>query len=153
MRCSFPPSSFERSSFPHLLVVASVAVGLLAACSNEPGDPLRAARAISDAASTERVAHAPRLLRQPESVYAPEGSPAMFVAEAEADGDAPIRWQWLRDGLPIAGEDRSDLQIAAAEMADHGARYEVVAENAAGRVFSAPARLWVDRANASQAWE
>jgi hypothetical protein len=151
MRCSFPPSSFERSSFPHLLVVASVAVGLLVGCSGEASSPLPAARAAIDAAASERVAHAPRLVRQPESISAPEGSPALFVAEA--DGDPPIRWQWLRDGVPIAGADRSDLQIDAAQMADHGARYEVVAENAAGRVFSSPARLWVDRAGARQPWE
>ena len=87
MRCSFPPSSFERSSFPHLLVVASVAVGLLVGCSGEASSPLPAARAAIDAAASERVAHAPRLVRQPESISAPEGSPALFVAEADGDPD------------------------------------------------------------------
>ena len=150
MRSSFPRRSSGRSSFHHLLAAATVAAGLLAGCSGEAGSPLPAARAAIDAAA-ERVPHAPRLLRQPESISVPEGSPALFVAEA--DGDAPIRWQWLRDGVPIAGADRSDLQIDAAQMADHGARSEVVAENAAGRVFSAPARLWVDRAGTRQPWE
>lgn len=59
-----------------------------------------------------------------------------------ATGTAPLSYQWLRDGAPIAGATgpRYDLSTT---LADSGARFSVVVGNAAGRATSSEATLTV----------
>jgi Leucine-rich repeat (LRR) protein len=69
-----------------------------------------------------------------------------FVSAATSD--APLTYQWLKDGLPagdngrISGVAESELVIRDVQIEDAGA-YSFVASNAAGSVTSAPAVLKV----------
>ena len=56
-----------------------------------------------------------------------------------AEGSAP-NYQWLKDGVPIAGETRSYLYIEETVPEDRG-NYTCVAINGGGRDESEPARL------------
>ena len=77
----------------------------------------------------------------PASLVVSDGHPAGF--DANATGSGPLSWQWLRDGVPIAGATQSHWTLAAATLADNGARFEVQVGNAAGRTLSPPAILTV----------
>jgi hypothetical protein len=61
---------------------------------------------------------------------------------AVVDGKLPIGLQWLRNGVPIAGETGTALSFAAG-AADNGAVFTVVATNSAGTATSAAAVLTV----------
>ena len=75
------------------------------------------------------------------------------VSQTVAAGDALIlgvlatggnlQYQWQRNGVDIAGETGRILRIAAASLADNGARYVVTARNAQGSVTSAAATVSV----------
>ena len=56
-----------------------------------------------------------------------------------AEGSAP-NYQWLKDGVPIAGETRAYLYIEETVPADRG-NYTCVAINGGGRDESEPAKL------------
>lgn len=60
-----------------------------------------------------------------------------------ASGSAPLRYQWQRNGVDIAGATTATFVTPALTLADHGARYRVVVSNAAGSVTSAEATLSV----------
>jgi hypothetical protein len=59
-----------------------------------------------------------------------------------AEGDAPLRYQWLRNGQPLRGETDATLRLAAVSPVDAGA-YSVVVSNPAGSVESDPALLGI----------
>ncbi len=69
------------------------------------------------------------------------GQPATFTAAA--DGDPPLRFQWQKNGVDIAGATGAVLSLPAAIAADSGANFSVVVANAAGSVSSARAMLTV----------
>ena len=56
-----------------------------------------------------------------------------------AEGSAP-NYQWLKDGVPIAGETRAYLYIEETVPEDRG-NYTCVAINGGGRDESEPARI------------
>lgn len=90
------------------------------------------------------------LIVQPMSLAVEEGAPATFVAVAE--GAPPLHYQWLRDGVPVAGAHGPVLRFSAAR-GDDGARLEVVVSNAADTLTSWPATLSVaaeDRSHSQQ---
>jgi hypothetical protein len=57
------------------------------------------------------------------------------------DGTLPCTYQWLKDGLPIAGATAKDF-VLTVTAASAGA-YSVIVSNLAGRVTSDAARLTV----------
>jgi hypothetical protein len=128
---------------------APVMAMLLAACGGGAQNPLPAAIVVVEAAALP--AAPPRILRQPQPLTVTEGGAAMFVAAA--NGTGPLRWQWLRDGVPIAGAHGSVLRIDAALRADHGARYVAVVTSDSGSAMTEPARLWVDPVGTREAWD
>ncbi len=80
----------------------------------------------------------PRILAQPESVAAPETSPATF--SVAASGPAPITYQWFKDGAPIAGATGATFTILSTTPADLGSYYAVITAGG-NAVTSLPAAL------------
>ncbi len=85
--------------------------------------------------------------QEPLKILVPPSSLDLKVGEAAtflviASGKGPIRYQWRKDGTPIAGATVSTFTIPRAEAASAG-DYDVVVSNAAGSVVSASARLSV----------
>jgi sugar lactone lactonase YvrE len=113
------------------LVVSGVC-GLLAACGGGGGGgmPISIPPAL-----------APSVTLQPASLSVTEGQPASF--SVAASGDAPLAYQWQRNGADIAGATATSYTIAATVLADSGATFRAVVSNAAGSATSNAATLTV----------
>jgi poly(beta-D-mannuronate) lyase len=83
---------------------------------------------------------APLIQAHPESQDKPAG--VSLTLSVTAAGDAPLAYQWYRDGWAIAGATGSILQIAALTTADT-ADYTVAVSNPGGRAESFAARVTV----------
>jgi hypothetical protein len=83
----------------------------------------------------------PAIVTQPASVTVAKGAAAAFSVTAA--GDAPLSYQWKRDGVPIAGAASAAYTLAAAAMGDNGVRFTVEVSNASGTIGSAAATLSV----------
>ncbi len=68
------------------------------------------------------------------------GSPVRLSVQAE--GTAPLNYQWLLEGRSLAGQTDATLSIDAARPEDAGV-YQVRVSNVAGAVYSPPATLVV----------
>jgi len=84
----------------------------------------------------------------PPSVIQQPASQATFVAstvifQVQATGSEPFTYQWLFNGVPIAGATDSELTLTNVQEEDAGA-YSVIVSNEAGSVTSAVAQLTVD---------
>lgn len=101
---------------------------LVAACGGGGSEPPSAATA-------------PTISAPPASMSVAVGQGATF--SVTADGSAPLSYQWLRDGVVIAGATGAGYSIGAAVIGDDAARFSVVVSNAAGSVTSAEATLTV----------
>lgn len=102
------------------------------------------AGSVTSTAATLTVAPvAPRVTLQPADTSVVDGATATF--SVAADGSAPIGYQWLRNGTPVAGATAASLSLAAT-LADNGDAFSVVLTNAAGSVTSAAAVLGVTAA-------
>jgi glucose/arabinose dehydrogenase len=86
-------------------------------------------------------AGAPAITTQPASRTVAVGTPVTF--SVSASGATPLGYQWRRNGANIAGATAQDYTIAAAAVADNGARFSVVVSNALGSATSADAVLTV----------
>ena len=71
----------------------------------------------------------PSISAHPAALTVTKGKPATFTVEAT--GTSPLRYQWQKSGVDIAGATSSMYTIAATEVADSGA-YSVVVSNSAG---------------------
>lgn len=83
----------------------------------------------------------PTITLQPASVSVTAGAPASF--SVTATGDAPLAYQWKRDGVPIAGAVAAAYTLTATALGDNGARFAVEVSNPAGTLSSAAATLTV----------
>lgn len=92
------------------------------------------------ASATLQVTVPVRITRQPDNQSVAAGATAAFAVEAT--GSAPIRYQWQFNGLPLAAQTNSVLQISNATTANAG-EYAVIVSNSAGSTASSPARLVV----------
>lgn len=90
----------------------------------------------SDAASPQ----APTLSTQPQDVSVVTGESASF--SVTSSGDAPLTYQWRRNGTPIGGATAATYTLTAAR-GDDGAEFSVVVANSAGSATSRAARLTV----------
>jgi hypothetical protein len=113
------------------LVVIGIC-GLLAACGGGGG---------GGAPTPIPVAVPPAVTLQPASLSVTEGQAASF--SVAASGDAPLAYQWQRNGADIAGATATSYTIAATVLADGGAAFRAVVSNAAGTVASNAATLTV----------
>jgi uncharacterized repeat protein (TIGR03806 family) len=82
---------------------------------------------------------APLLTTQPEEVTAEVGRPAYFRVQAQ--GQAPLRFQWYRNARPVPGADSPTLTVNVTR-ADEGAELRCQVSNTHGVVKSRPAALW-----------
>jgi hypothetical protein len=69
------------------------------------------------------------------------GTSATF--SVRASGDAPLRYQWQRNGANVAGAASPDYTIASVSAADNGARFRAIVSNAAGNATSNDALLTI----------
>jgi hypothetical protein len=80
------------------------------------------------------------ITRQPQPRLSPRGSNATFQVDAE--GLAPIAYQWLRNGVELEGATNSTLTLTNLQLLQEGA-YSVVLSNDYGAVSSSGAALVV----------
>ena len=86
----------------------------------------------------------PTITTQPADVSVNEPASATFTVEAT--GDTPLRYQWKRAGVEIAGATSASYTLNPTTNGDSGATFAVVVSNAAGSVTSANATLTVETA-------
>ena len=84
---------------------------------------------------------APNITTHPASMTVT--APAAATFSVAATGDAPLSYQWRRNGVAIGGATSTSYVIATTTMADNGAQFDVIVSNAAGTLTSAPATLTV----------
>ena len=116
-----------RAALRRIVVAGTCAV--LAACGGGGGGP------------PVPVAVPPTVTLQPVSSSVTEGQPASF--SVAATGDAPLAYQWQRNGVDIVGATATSYTIAATVLADSGANFRALASNAAGTATSNAATLTV----------
>lgn len=68
-----------------------------------------------------------------------------FTFTTSASGDAPLTFQWSRDGTPLAGATSASLVLSNLRLTDAGA-YTVTIANSAGSLTSDPVTLQVNPA-------
>lgn len=83
----------------------------------------------------------PAVLTPPAAQTALMGGAVTF--SVVANGSAPLAFQWLHDGVPIAGATNSQLELPSARLANCG-RYSVTISNFGGVVTSAASTLTVN---------
>lgn len=91
---------------------------------------------------------APTITAAPQAASLTEGQTATF--SVTASGDAPLAYQWLRNGSEIAGATASSHVTAPLTLADNGAAFAVRVSNGTGSVTSPGATLTVTAAPAPQ---
>ncbi|MDM0115177.1 SBBP repeat-containing protein [Variovorax sp. J22R133] len=87
------------------------------------------------------VGAAPVITTQPVSVSVTAPASASF--SVVATGTAPLAYQWLRNGAPIAGATNASYATPATALGDSGTRFAVQVSNASGATSSAEAVLTV----------
>ena len=80
---------------------------------------------------------APSFLLQPTDWVGTTGNSAVFFVVAS--GTQPLKYQWRRNGVNIAGATYEYLLTGALSLADNAAKFSVVVSNTAGSVSSADA--------------
>lgn len=86
-------------------------------------------------------ASAPSITSQPQSRTVAAGAAVTY--SVRASGAGPLRYQWQRDGVNIAGATAQDYTISAVSSADNGARFRAIVSNDYGSVTSDTATLTV----------
>lgn len=94
----------------------------------------------STVALTLAPAGSPGITRQPAGTRVAPGLPALLTVEAT--GNAPLTYQWFKDGRALAGAAAPTLTFTAVQPA-HAGSYHVVITNALGQTTSTPAVLGV----------
>jgi hypothetical protein len=97
-----------------------------------------AAGPINSSDAVVRVIVPPTIQTQPVSQNVPPG--ANVTLSAVADGDAPLTYQWKKNGVNISGVNASSVVLNNAQVTDAGT-YSVVVANAGGAITSAGATL------------
>ena len=82
----------------------------------------------------------PVIVTQPASATVTTGAPVNFSVNASSD--APLSYQWTRDGTALPNGTQAQLALPAALPADAGA-YAVVVRNSSGSITSTSATLTV----------
>ena len=87
----------------------------------------------------------PTITSQPTNQTVTEPEPATF--SVVATGDAPLTYQWRRNGADMPGEVSASVTLSSTTVGDSGDVFDVVVvSNAAGSVTSASATLTVNAA-------
>jgi hypothetical protein len=83
----------------------------------------------------------PSITAQPASQTVMAGQIATFIVTAS--GEAPIEYQWLKNGTPISGATSPSYNTPATTASDSGSQFTVVVGNSTGTVTSSAALLTV----------
>ncbi|HTO74097.1 MAG TPA: immunoglobulin domain-containing protein, partial [Gemmatimonadales bacterium] len=94
---------------------------------------------VSCGSNPQETPKPPTITSQPSDAAVPACGSATFTVAAE--GSSPLSYQWMREGVPIAGAVGSDYEVAPALPEDTGSSYSVVVSNTAGSVTSRVATL------------
>ena len=86
----------------------------------------------------------PSITKQPKNRIVAVGDRAKFTVAAS--GAPPLRYQWAKNGVNIAGATKASYLIPPATLADDGSLFAVTVSNAAGSVTSSSAKLTVTAA-------
>jgi hypothetical protein len=82
----------------------------------------------------------PAIVVQPRSQHVPAGSDVVLVVVA--DGEEPLRYQWLRDGVSVPLATQAALTLPLVQSAQMG-RYTVRVSNAHGACSATrPSCIW-----------
>lgn len=108
------------------LLYVVIAGAFLAACGGGGGGSAASPPVIGD---------------QPADVTTDDGASARF--SVTASGDAPLTFQWRRNGVAIAGANAASYVIPAVALADTGVGFSVSISGPGGAVTSRPAVLTV----------
>jgi len=84
----------------------------------------------------------PSITTQPSNVTVTEPAAANF--SVVATGDAPLSYQWKRNGTNTSGATSSSYALNPTAVTDTGAQFSVAVSNAAGSVTSSVANLTVN---------
>ncbi len=95
----------------------------------------------TSAAAILTVHLAPSVTTPPADVTVTAPAPATFSVVSA--GDAPLSYQWRRNGADIPGATNASYSLDPTAGADSGATFDVVVTNAYGSATSAPATLTV----------
>jgi serine protease len=87
----------------------------------------------------------PVIVSGPQSLSIVEGQSATLAVTAA--GAAPLRYQWKRNGVDVAGATSSSYTTPALSVGDSGTRYAVAVANPLGSVTSAEAAITVTPAS------
>ena len=85
---------------------------------------------------------APAITTQPASQTVTAGQTASF--SVAATGTAPLSYQWMKGGAPIAGATSSSYTAPATTTADSGLQFSITVNNSAGSVTSNAATLTIN---------
>jgi pectin methylesterase-like acyl-CoA thioesterase len=83
----------------------------------------------------------PSVSQQPTNLMVVTGSPAAF--SVTASGVPTVKYQWNRNGSPIANATNASYTIASAQGVDNGAIFSVIVSNSVGTVTGSDAKLTV----------
>ena len=97
---------------------------------------------VTSAAATLTVNVPPSITTPPANVTVTAPDAANFSVVAA--GDAPLSYQWRRNGAPIAGATSASYVLTPTAGSDSGASFDVVVSNGVGSVTSAAATLTVN---------
>ena len=92
----------------------------------------------------------PSLIRQPVSIEQNAGSTAWL--DVIAAGDPPLRFQWLKDGVALVGQQGRTLRLESLREQNSG-DYFVLVSSPLGSVVSQPAKLTVSPRSSPQILE
>jgi len=115
------------------VLIALAATGLISGCGT--------AQVSSGGGSAAASIAAPSISHGPQNTTVADGASASFTVVA--NGSAPLTYQWMQDGEPVAGGTGSTLRIAAVAFTDSGAQISVIIRNNVGSATSAAATLTV----------
>lgn len=88
---------------------------------------------------------APTISSQPQSIGVTGAQSASF--SVSAGGDAPLNYQWYRNGIPLSQATSATYTIGTPALGDDGAQFNVVVSNAIGSASSVATTLRVSVAS------
>jgi sugar lactone lactonase YvrE len=119
------------------------AKGALVMCGNVSGsNPPRGSTTVGQVRPAAAVR--PTITQQPFNIAVATPQPVTFSVVAA--GQAPLRYEWLRNGVTIPGATNASYTIDTPSAADNGARFTVVVSNSFGSVASREALLTIGNA-------